>query len=152
MRTPRTRRSIGRAVMQPAAFKDTTTEHSWQLTVLELAATLGWHRHFTPDWMWKAAKDAMAASPSKRRYVTARGWPDLVLWHEIQGRTLYAELKAAKGTLSDDQKQHLTSLARAGNECYVWRPKDGDAVETILRGMVGTTWLDHGRWTSDQWV
>ena len=62
------------------------------------------------------------------------GFPDLVLAHPRGRGVIFAELKAEKGRLSDNQDVWLRTLADAGMETYVWRPKDIDAISKILAG------------------
>jgi hypothetical protein len=50
------------------------------------------------------------------------GFPDLVLASKY--RIAYAELKDAKGRLSDAQRRWLARLGAAGADCYLWRPAD----------------------------
>jgi hypothetical protein len=64
------------------------------------------------------------------------GFPDLVLAHPRGRGVIFAELKAEKGRLSDSQDVWLRTLADAGMETYVWRPKDIDAISKILAGNI----------------
>ena len=62
------------------------------------------------------------------------GWPDLTLVSQRQDGIIYAELKTAKGRLSDAQMVVLANLRANGAEVYVWRPADMDAiVERLAR-------------------
>ena len=61
------------------------------------------------------------------------GFPDLVIAHATRG-VIFAELKAEKGKLSDMQHVWLRTLADAGMETYVWRPKDISMISNILAG------------------
>lgn len=68
------------------------------------------------------------------RWATATstaGWPDLVLWRP--GSLLFVEVKTDVGRVTSDQRAVLDSLAAAGAEVHVWRPRDFDDVETRLR-------------------
>ena len=62
------------------------------------------------------------------------GWPDLVLASSAQRRTLFIELKAADGKVSEPQQMWLDLLAASGLETGVWRPADLPAIRAILRG------------------
>ena len=53
-----------------------------------------------------------------------KGFPDLVLVHPMSGRTVYVELKSAKGRIRPEQQQWIDALYRGGHEVYVWRPAD----------------------------
>lgn len=91
-------------------------ERQFQDQVIALAILYGWHVvHYRPAMM-----------PSGR-WMTAlqghSGAPDLIMVHEDRG-TIFAELKADKGRLAPDQVEWLRKLDAAGNEVYVWRPKD----------------------------
>lgn len=61
------------------------------------------------------------------------GFPDLVLCHKSRG-VIFAELKTEKGKLSDMQEVWLRTLADAGMETYVWRPKDIPLISNTLAG------------------
>ena len=63
------------------------------------------------------------------------GFPDLVLAHATRG-VIFAELKADKGKLTDMQDVWLRTLADAGCETYVWRPKDIDIISDTLAGKI----------------
>lgn len=88
------------------------SEAQWQATVLDLAHTLSWLTYHTHD--------------SRR---SPFGFPDLVM---VRDRVIFAELKAQRGTLTDDQWSWLATLRSAGAEMYVWRPRDWDEVERTL--------------------
>ncbi len=60
------------------------------------------------------------------------GFPDLVLIKA--GRLLFAELKAAKGVLTPEQRTWLNGLRGACGEVYLWRPEDYDEIEKVLIG------------------
>ena len=61
------------------------------------------------------------------------GFPDLVIAHASRG-VIFAELKVEKGKLSAMQEVWLRTLADAGMETYVWRPKDIPMISNILAG------------------
>lgn len=102
------------------------TETAFQAQVLELAELLGWHGMHVRRSKVRGDRWATATSLA--------GWPDLFLWHEHQRRTIAAELKTDTGRPTLEQTAVLTSLARAGVETHVWRPRDFDTVERCLRG------------------
>lgn len=60
------------------------------------------------------------------------GWPDVFA---VRGTRLLAlELKAQRGTVTDDQAVWLSDLQAAGVECYVIRPVDyPERIEAIVR-------------------
>lgn len=57
------------------------------------------------------------------------GFPDRVCWRE---RCLFVETKTMKGPVSDHQIATLTSLAKAGQEVYLWRPDDLEEAGRVL--------------------
>ena len=88
----------------PMAWHDpwTPTEAEFTRLVLQVARAKGWaHRYHTHD--------------SRR---SSRGFPDWVMVHEAQKRTLFLELKGFAGKLADDQREWLRVLGAAGNEAY----------------------------------
>lgn len=60
-----------------------------------------------------------------------KGFPDLVLVG--RGRVIFAELKTAKGVVSDDQREWIEAIAATPVEVYLWRPADLDEIAEILR-------------------
>lgn len=63
-----------------------------------------------------------------------KGFPDLVFVHPMTGRTVYAELKSAKGRIRPEQQQWIDALARGGHEIHVWRPEHwhDDTIQHVL--------------------
>ena len=62
-----------------------------------------------------------------------QGFPDLVMTHSARG-TIFVELKATKGVVSEAQWDWINTLEDAGCEVHVWRPKDLEAISTRLSG------------------
>lgn len=83
------------------------SEAQLQDAILELAELRGWL--FFHDY------DSRRNNP---------GWPDLFLLHPRTGEIVIAELKAARGRLSGDQKVWIAAFAVAGITVHVWRPID----------------------------
>lgn len=85
-------------------------------TVLDMARHMGvLTAHFRP------------AQSKTGRWLTAvqgdgKGFPDVTLCGP--GGVLFRELKAAKGSLSPEQKVWLEALTAAGADAGVWRPTD----------------------------
>ncbi len=52
------------------------------------------------------------------------GWPDLVLLHPGQRRTIFAELKREDGKVTPSQEAWLDALDACGHETAAWRPTD----------------------------
>lgn len=99
------------------------TEAQLQRAVIDLARWTGWLVHH--------ARTVQAASG---RWQTAlqgdTGAPDLLLAHPRHG-TLYVELKAAKGRLSDQQQRWRNTLEPTGRY-RLWRPADWNDIQTTL--------------------
>lgn len=90
------------------------TEKAWQAQVLQMATLYQW----------------LVFHPFDARRSTA-GYPDLTLVRPPS--LVFAELKTAKGRLAPAQIEWLGNLRAAGQEAYVWRPDDFDAVHARLR-------------------
>lgn len=83
--------------------------------VRDLAKLYRWRRYHT--WLAKH-------SPA--------GFPDEVLVRPP--RLVFAELKSARGKLSEEQEAWLAALrAVPGIEVHVWRPADLDEIVEVLR-------------------
>lgn len=98
------------------------TEAQFQKQVLELAETLGWH------WMHIGRVGKYTANGAKGTLGT--GWPDLVLIRRTT--TVYAELKAQTGFLSEEQRKVHRVLADTTPHVYVWRPSDLPQIVGVL--------------------
>jgi hypothetical protein len=102
------------------------TERELQGAVIAVGRLLG----------WRTAHFRTALSQSGKWHTPVggdgKGWPDLVLCRD---RIVFAELKAQRGTTSDEQKDWLAALSNAGAEVYVWRPADwlDGTIEAVLR-------------------
>ncbi len=90
-----------------AARAGTITEAQLQGTVEQMATLLGWRWYHTFD---------------SRRSVA--GFPDLVMVHPRQKRTLWIELKSERGRLRREQRAWINDLDAVGAEVFVWRPVD----------------------------
>jgi hypothetical protein len=103
------------------------SEELFQKQLVRAARLLGWnHMH------------ARRSKGRNNKWTTATnvtGWPDLFLWHETQQRAIAAELKTDIGRVSHEQRAVLDSLAHAGIETYVWRPRDWDQVLATLKAV-----------------
>jgi hypothetical protein len=51
--------------------------------------------------------------------------------HPARG-TIFVELKATKGVVSNTQWEWINALEDAGQEVHVWRPKDLDKISARL--------------------
>lgn len=89
-------------------------EPLWQKAVERMFRQLNWRtQHF-----W----DAMNARA---------GWPDLVAWHPVSGKTIWAELKTETGRVTASQRDTLLELAIA-NEVWLWRPSDASEIAAVI--------------------
>ena len=68
-----------------------------------------------------------------RSQFSPAGFPDCVIVKPRGGPVIYAELKAEKGKLSDDQRTWLWWLCQAGQRVYLWRPSSLDQIIETLR-------------------
>ena len=90
------------------------TEAAFQQHILDRARAAGWRCYHTHD--------------SRR---SEPGFPDLVCVHD--GRLVAAELKAARGRVTEEQAEWLAALGRVeGCEAYLWRPADQPEIEEVL--------------------
>lgn len=106
---------MGRASVKPAVPLADMTEKVWQQSVSDLFRSLGWRGYHT-----------------LRSKGSQPGYPDLTLAHPIQGRVLWLELKSETGAVSDKQRDWIRTLADAGAEVYVVRPRHYQALASIL--------------------
>lgn len=85
---------------------------------------------------WAVAHFRPACSRDGKRWFTAvaadgEGFLDLI---GLRERTIFVELKADDGDLSDRQRLWLEWHKRARNEAYVWWPKDREQIERVIGG------------------
>lgn len=99
----------------PAPIEDRITEKDFMAAVLKLAKRHGWLVYHTHDSRKSEA-----------------GFPDLCMVGP-NDRTIFAELKTATGQLTAAQEHWLDRLRAAGNEVYLWRPKDWPEIERTLQ-------------------
>ena len=100
------------------------SERDFQDQVIAMAIMYGWKAYhvrpgMTRNGRWMTHVQGHA------------GFPDVVLVHRDRG-TIFAELKTEKGRLDPAQRDWLEALNAAGNEVYVWRPKDIHFITTRL--------------------
>jgi len=67
-----------------------------------------------------------------------QGFPDLVMVSTCGRGTIFVELKATKGVVSDTQWEWINTLEDAGQEVHVWRPKDLDKISARLSNTTHT--------------
>jgi len=106
--------------MTPSELRSHVTEKEFMAHVIRLAQMYG--------WMSFHAHDSRHSAP---------GFPDLVLLkpttEKHSGRLVFIELKTERGKLTPEQASWLNALKMAGQEVYVWRPKDWQLIEATLR-------------------
>lgn len=101
------------------AIISSISEADFQRQVIELALWMGWKVHHTRPAQYQSGRWATPIQGQP-------GFPDLVLARG--GVVIFAELKSAKGRLSEDQRSWVNTLPNA----YVWRPSDIEEIKEIL--------------------
>jgi hypothetical protein len=99
-------------------------ERGYQAQVLELLEALHWRAIHTYPLRTKHGWKTGVSGPG------CAGFPDVLAVKD--GRLLAAELKSAKGRLTQDQQDWLRDLAAAGAEVHVWR-SGTDSLQQIAR-------------------
>lgn len=61
------------------------------------------------------------------------GHPDLLAVHPESGNSFYVECKSDKGVLSCEQKDWLDWLRKCGHTYFMWRPRDWDYAEAVIK-------------------
>jgi hypothetical protein len=94
------------------------TERRFADQVVTYARLMGWRIYRT----WRSDH-----SPA--------GFPDLVLCRarHPQPRVVFAELKAQRTPVTDDQRAWIDELRACGQEAYIWRPSQWEEIEKVLR-------------------
>jgi hypothetical protein len=103
--------------------KPRPSEAAFQKNVVQLARARGWIvAHFRASLnqrgQWQTAVSGDGA-----------GYPDLTL---VRERVLFVELKAEDGRMRPEQRVWLRALANAGQDVFVWRPSDWNALIKVL--------------------
>lgn len=116
-----------RLEMPANVYRDTASERSLELTVLDMLTHHGW------DWWHDVATNNEEPEPGERRKVrrNEKGWPDYAIWKPGVGFALL-ELKTARGTVKKEQAQKIAALAESGVVAKIVRPADLDALQTFL--------------------
>ena len=112
------------AKRQNGVYAPSLSEKAFSKQVVDYANLRGWRcAHFRPA----LTADGKWVTPVAAQGV---GFPDLVCVRG--GKVLWVELKAGKGRLRPEQKVWLDSLRAAGQEVYVWHPKDWEQLAEVL--------------------
>lgn len=98
-------------------------EKELQRAVVDLARYSGWRVHHT--------RTVNMAGGGWTSPGLDKGFPDLVLVGHR--RIIFAELKTDRGQTTYEQKGWLDAIARAGAECYIWRPRDWAHIVEVLQ-------------------
>lgn len=88
------------------------SEKEWQWRVRNFAESRGWRCYHT----WLSVRSDI-------------GFPDLVL---VRGAVIFAELKTERGKVTAAQQEWLDALRAAGQEAFVWRPRDWPLIQERL--------------------
>jgi hypothetical protein len=110
----------------------TIAERDFQQLVTDAAELYGWR------WVhFRVARTAHGWRTATSGPL-GKGFPDLALFRDRDGRAIYAELKTDHGRLSEDQLavfDFLSSVARRHGwlTVAVWRPEDWDRILEVLR-------------------
>ena len=100
------------------------SEAEFQKAVITLAKLHGWRVMHTQPAQIRPGKWITPNTGNQ-------GFPDLCLSHAYRG-TLFAELKGAKGIVSNEQWEWIHTLEDSGQEVHVWRPKDLEKISERL--------------------
>jgi len=104
------------------------SESEYQQQIIDLAHSCGWRvAHFRTVRVQRANGSVYYATALA---ADGAGFPDLVL---VRERVIYAEIKTNRGVLSEEQKIWRDMLLAAGEEWYVWKPKDFESVMEVLK-------------------
>lgn len=104
-------------------MKEQVSEADWEKTLVQLAHLNGWlvagfrTAQVGKSWQTPVRHDA-------------KGWPDLVL---VRERIVFVELKTNRGRVRPEQDDWIAALEHAGQEVYIWRPRDWDEAVEVLR-------------------
>ena len=120
-------------------------EYQLQSQIAELAHMLGWETiAFRPALTKQGWRTPGTGS-------MAKGWLDMTLVHPQKQRLIWAELKSDVGELSPDQERVIGLLSKLAGmwidpalvaespyahlriEVFVWRPRDFDVIQEVLR-------------------
>lgn len=104
-------------------------EDDFQDQVIALAQLLKWKvAHFRSVKVQRRDGTTYYQTPVQ---ADGRGFPDLILCRGK--RQIATELKSEGGTVTAEQQAWLDTFSLAGAETDVWRPRDWDRLEAMLR-------------------
>lgn len=125
-------------------------EEQWLATVTDLAHAYGWYDYHVDRSAKRVVRRSGLMIWATNVSRQGKGFPDLVLVRERDARLIFAELKADDGRATPEQKTWLSRLETVAEAVegeraayiflsaprigvYLWRPRDYDDVERILR-------------------
>jgi hypothetical protein len=101
------------------------SEAAFQAQIISLAKWHKWFVYHTRPGMMKSGRWSTPMTGDV-------GFPDLIL---LRGyHSIAAELKSEKGKVTPSQQAWLDAFINAGYRGCVWRPRDIDQIELILKG------------------
>lgn len=104
------------------------TEAQFQKAIIDLAHLTGWMvSHFRGVRTQRKSGSVYYQTPVA---ADGKGFPDLVL---VRERVIFAEIKVGYNKPSPEQTMWLELLAKAGQEVYVWTPKEWDEIKDVLQ-------------------
>ena len=104
--------------MKLTEYRDRMAEADLQTRVIDYAHIRGWRvHHDRGDY-----RTCVGGDP---------GFPDLVLAR--RGRVVFAELKTARGRVTQQQTEWVADLNGIAVGVYVWRPADWPVIEEVLK-------------------
>ncbi len=125
--------------MTPLGRRPGLSEKDFLRQVTELAAIRGWlYLHLRPARTQDSWRTPISGPLGK-------GWVDLVMVRESDGRVIFCELKAEGNRLTPEQREiarllytldwhrHHTVRPPVSIEYHNWRPADWDQIEATLR-------------------
>ena len=92
-------------------------EGEFQRDVLRTAAAQGWGPNYH----------------TRLSIGSQRGFPDLVLVRARDRRLVFMELKGPKTLVQPEQQAWIDALRWCGQEAYIFRPRDEELVQDVLR-------------------
>jgi hypothetical protein len=115
------------AAALPALVRAGWGEEEFQREVVKLARQCGWRvAHFRRVRVQRKDGSCYYETPVQ---ADGKGFVDLVC---VRDRTVYMELKSETGRLTPDQGEWVAALQSAGEEVYVFKPRDWSVILAVL--------------------
>lgn len=131
--------------MSAEEYVGTAGEASWQSVIIEAAGYYGWSVLLNipdeglgalGDLIERGRKGKILNFPIRgllKLLGAISGWPDLTLGHPAQHRLIFIEVKTNDGVVRKNQKEMIALLQSCGQDVYVLRPRNKDALDGILK-------------------